>query len=57
MKAVDLYMEQDIVVVSKKLYEELIDDALFLDCLRAGGVDNWEWYDEAVVMYNEHKAK
>lgn len=24
-----------------------------LDALEAGGVDNWEWYDEALKEYNE----
>lgn len=37
--------------------EELIDltnDSNFLRELEAGGIDNWEWYGEAVSAYNEN---
>lgn len=30
---------------------EYEDDHIFLSCLRAGGVDNWEWYGEACEDY------
>lgn len=33
----------------------LEDDSLFLNALINSGVDNWEWYDEAVNLYNEYK--
>lgn len=33
----------------------LQDNSLFLDALINSGVDNWEWYDEAVNLYNEYK--
>ena len=33
--------------------EKYDDDIIFLECLRAAGVDNWEGYDEALKMMNE----
>lgn len=33
----------------------LEDDSLFLNALINSGVDNWEWYDEAIDLYNEYK--
>lgn len=33
--------------------EELLDDSLKLNALIAAGVDNWEWYGEAMNIYNE----
>lgn len=41
------------VIVPTQEYEELLDDVLFLDSLRAAGVDNWEGYEYAVDSYNE----
>lgn len=35
--------------------EELSDDSLKLSALMAAGIDNWEWYDEAMRIYNEWK--
>jgi hypothetical protein len=26
---------------------------MFLDALEEGGVDNWDWYDEACIRYRE----
>lgn len=28
-------------------------DAFFIGCLEAGGVDNWEWFDESLTPYWE----
>lgn len=33
----------------------LEDDSMLLQALINSGVDNWEWYDEAVNLYNEYK--
>lgn len=44
-------------VVDSDEYEELLDDSLFLNCLRNGGVDNWDWYDEAVAEYQQSKGE
>ena len=29
----------------------VIDNSIFLEALESNGVDNWEWYDEAVADY------
>lgn len=44
--------KEEFISITKKEYEELCDEAAFLDCLRAVGVDSWEWFDEAVSMFN-----
>ena len=44
-------------VVASDEYEELIDDSLFLNCLRNNGVDNWDWYSEAVEEYQQIKGE
>lgn len=41
------------ITVDKKLFERVVEDSDFLDCLKACGVDNWEGYSLAVQMYNE----
>lgn len=42
---------EEVVEISKKEYESLLDDQSFLSALRAAGVDNWEGYDFAVDIY------
>ncbi len=37
--------------------DSLYDDNLFLRALESNGVDNWEWYDEAIHMYNEWREE
>jgi predicted house-cleaning noncanonical NTP pyrophosphatase (MazG superfamily) len=44
-------------VVDSEEFEELYDDYLFLNCLRNNGVDNWEWYSEAVDEYQQIKGE
>jgi hypothetical protein len=41
-------MEEEMVTISKKKYESLLEDSRVLDALHAGGVDNWEWYSESI---------
>lgn len=45
------------VTISKKEYEELQDNSLFLNCLRNAGVDNWDWYSEVVQEYQQIKGE
>lgn len=45
------------VTISKEEYEELQDNSLFLNCLKNTGVDNWDWYDEAVQEYQQIKGE
>ena len=44
-------------IVDSDEYEELLDDSLFLNCLRNNGVDNWDWYSEAVEEYQQIKGE
>lgn len=37
--------------ISKEEYEDLLDRDRILSALEAGGVDNWEWYDESLSQY------
>lgn len=45
--------ETETVTISKDEYETLKRDQLFLHCLESNGVDNWDWYDEAVREYDD----
>ena len=45
--------QEEQILVSKKLFDQLQKDSAFLDCLRAAGVDNWDGYSEAWKMYDE----
>ncbi len=42
-----LQFEPD-VTLQQAEYDELIRDQKILNALRNAGVDNWEWYDEAL---------
>lgn len=37
--------------------EELSDDSLKLNAFMAAGVDNWEYYDEAMDIYRNWKEE
>ncbi len=36
------------IEIEQKEYDQLIDDQKVLNALRAGGVDNWEGYDDSL---------
>ena len=41
--------EDDIEIkITIKRYNELLKSEKILDALYAGGVDNWEWYEESL---------
>ena len=40
--------ERSTVTISKEEYESLLHDSSKLNCLMNAGVDNWEWYGEAL---------
>ena len=44
-------------VVDSDEYEELLDDSLSLTGLQNNGVDNWEWYSEAVADYHKIRSE
>ena len=43
------------ITITKKKYKELLDSELKLNCLENAGVDNWEWYDDAMERYHNNK--
>jgi len=45
---------KDITITSEE-YTDLIDSRAKLRALEAGGVDNWEWYDESLTAYHREK--
>lgn len=54
-------MSEETVTISKAEYEELLNDSLFLGCLKSAGVDNWDGYDDAIdefdrLSYDGEKA-
>ena len=49
----EIYDEDDIVILSKEEYDSLIERNNFLDCLERVGVDNWSGYSEAWDLYND----
>lgn len=57
LKGEGMTKEIETVTISKAEYEELLDDSLFLNCLQNNGVDNWDWYGEAVAEYQETKGE
>lgn len=45
------------ITISEDEYEQLQEAKMMLDALKAGGVDNWEWYDESLKELLEAKEK
>lgn len=41
-------MDNEMVTITKKEYDELFKAAQTLAALEAGGVDNWEWYYDSL---------
>ena len=39
------------VTINEDYFDELLNDALFLNILESHGVDNWEGYSEAQAEY------
>ena len=46
-------MTEETVTITKSEYDRLIKDSKWLQCLESAGVDNFEGYDEAKVLYRE----
>jgi hypothetical protein len=44
---------EEMVTITKKEYDKLLDDSHLLSCLRAAGVDNWDGWDNAIDLYND----
>jgi hypothetical protein len=45
--------DDEFISISKAEYEELLEDARFLQCLQNAGVDNWDGYDYAREEFYE----
>lgn len=43
-------------IISEKELTSLIKDSWKLNALENGGVDNWEWYGDALEDYDEDEA-
>ena len=41
-------MDTEMITITKKEYESLLDDRKWRLALEAGGVDNWEWYHDSL---------
>jgi hypothetical protein len=41
------------ITISKKEYEELLEDQKLLQALQCAGVDNWSGYDYALEIMKE----
>ncbi len=46
---------EETITITKKEYQELLDDQQFLISLQGAGVDNWEGYDIAIEQYNNYR--
>jgi len=46
-------LEDKYEIIDKEYYEELEESAAVLHALERGGVDNWEWYDDAMESIEE----
>jgi hypothetical protein len=40
--------EQETVTIPKSEYDQLRRDSIALECLEGSGVDNWDWYGDAM---------
>lgn len=45
------YVDQ-MVTISKKEYEKLLHNVLWLECLESAGVDNWEGCSDAQELFD-----
>lgn len=43
----------EMVTISREEYTNLRDDSRLLRCLENAGVDNWEWYGDALEEFQE----
>jgi hypothetical protein len=50
-----MLIEQEMVTISKKEYEDMLDDLTWLTCLEDAGVDNWSGYEYAIQLLKEMK--
>lgn len=44
-------MPEEMITITQKEYNELSNRDLKLTCLENSGVDNWDWYGDAMEEY------
>lgn len=44
---------KDVQAKAEAVIKQAEKDAFFIECLEAGGVDNWEWYSDSLEPYWE----
>ncbi len=44
-----IYYVEDVITISRKKYSELLEARRTLNKLYAAGVENWEWYEDALT--------
>ena len=49
--------KEETLIVSRKEYEHLLDQALFLQLLEDAGLDQWDGYSYAQHMYTAAKRQ
>ena len=49
----ELNQSGDMAIICKNELGELRKDQFKMRCLEAGGVDNWEWWDESLTDFRE----
>lgn len=48
-------MSDETVTIPIERYKQLLRDSKVLNALEAGGVDNWEWYGEALESMEDEE--
>jgi len=46
--------KEEMITITKKEYNELMEDSVLLSFLNAAGVDNWDGYEYAIDMMEEN---
>lgn len=49
--------EHETITIPKSEYDQLRRDSIKLECLEGGGVDNWDWYGDAMEQYHARLAE
>lgn len=50
-------MEEETITISKQEYASLRESQLMLEALEEAGVDNWEWYGDAMQLFERNSKK
>lgn len=47
-------MDEEMITITKKEYDSMLEDRNWLTALESAGVDNWEGYDFALELLHEY---